>query len=73
VAIIFKRPLLYDKYFNVFISASELLQSVYYPNSDIENTFIVQPLDTSSKSKKCHITNRVGILYLHSTHQWFAL
>lgn len=30
------------------------------PNHDIENTYISQSLDTSRKSKKWHITNKVS-------------
>ena len=36
----------------------------YFPNPDIENTIIAQSLGTSSKSRKCLITNEVTTNFL---------
>jgi len=34
------------------------MRLVYYPNPGIENTMLAQVFDTSSKSKKCHNTQK---------------
>ena len=52
-----------DAFFNFYSS-----EVSYDPNLDIENTFIPQSLDMSSKSKKYHITNKVTRHFLSSLY-----
>ncbi len=58
----------------VFSNLSTISTSAYKfsisttPNHDSENTFIAQSLDTPSKSKKHHITNKVTRYFLYSLY-----